>query len=58
MSSCSKDWSCTVTNNGNTTDSFYFHGTTEEKDDYEEQNTWTATVVGQTVVTETNCIPE
>ena len=57
LSSCNKNWSCTVTNNGvEAQNSYDFHGTTEEKNQHELEGTNTFIVSGQTFDQETNCI--
>ena len=59
LTSCNKYWSCTLTNNGvESSSSYHFYGTNEEKNAHEQSNTNTFEVGGQTYVQETNCVPD
>lgn len=62
LTSCTKNWNCQVTNsyNGQTsTTEVHFYGTTEEKNEYEEQNTFDSEINnGGTLSVETVCVPD
>lgn len=59
LTSCTKQWACTVvTSNGTTTSTTYstFEGTTQEKNDYEQSGQVAAEALGMTQTV--TCVPE
>ena len=57
LGSCSKNWKCTVTNNGvEAATSYDFRGTTEEKNQHEEDGTNTYTVGNLTFDQSIKCV--